>query len=270
MQKLNLFIVMILCIACSSSKKVTETLDSPMADFSDNTVITKSFPLKNAEKLNANFVGTIHYTQGKHYKCSASGKAQFINQLEIYEEGNTLYIKDQSKSKQKAKIDIYITTPTLNALYSNGVSDFKAEMPLTLKDITIDNNGVGSVDISEVTCQTAHINTRGVGSLTMNFKKANSLNANISGVGNFTCKANANTVTVKNSGVGNVKLDTKSAHTSVSNSGVGNLSLSVDCNNLEVINSSVGSITVSGTADKVSIKGGGVSRIKTSKLNKGE
>ena len=106
----------------------------------------------------------------------------------------------------KGNIDglkIFVTAPTLEAATLAGVGGFKCEEPLKLDDFTLKVTGVGSAEISHLTCRNLFVGMSGVGEAVVNVD-CDYLKAGMSGVGSLELSGCAGKADISRGGIGSV------------------------------------------------------------------
>lgn len=88
-------------------------------------------------------------TQGATYKTQIEAGENFIANIEVFQEGNTLFLKEKSVCnwvRDYGQTKVYITTPNLQEIYSKTERKISSNGVLTFPSLTIiavDKNGDG-------------------------------------------------------------------------------------------------------------------------------
>ena len=155
-------------------------------------------------------VGEIIFTQADKYSLRIEGKEKNVNRTTTSVSDNgTLHIGFTGKSRRGNNngVTIHLSAPSLDGIEFRGVGSFRCEGVLKLDgDLNIDINGVGEVDIDDLTCRNLDIDLDGVGDaeITVN---CDHVDASMHGVGSVTLCGNARSANLSRGGIGD--LDTK-------------------------------------------------------------
>lgn len=204
----------------------------------------KTYPIQSFSSIKSNVVANIIYTQSNKVSVKAEGDEKMIDNLTISERNSLLEIKTNGKIRNKKKSDltIYLSSPSIESIENSGVGNFKLNGKIKADNITVNFEGVGNFEASDL----------------------ESLNIKISyeGVGNLTLGGTSNLIEIKSEGVGRVNTQNLIAKNAiVISSGVG----SVKCyasNSIDIINNGVGSITYYGNPTIKNVKNSGVGKVK--------
>lgn len=171
-----------------------------------NVQITRNYEVQAFQAIDLDGIANIIYTQGDSFAVRAEGDSVQITRTDIKVEDGCLKIRQQNGKGDKQQVDIYITTPTLVKVEMDGVGSFKSQKPVTFaNDLKIEAEGVGSVEISDLTCKTLDFDQEGVGSSTLKVKCETAI-FHCEGVGSCDLDINADILKVKSEGVGTVKV----------------------------------------------------------------
>jgi hypothetical protein len=180
--------------------------------------------IKPFSELEFNGVFDVVLSQGNKEKLVIEADENLIDIVEIKNEGDKLIIdfKKGKSVKKSTNFIIYVTVKNITNINMSGVGDLKNNSSLNLKTLTLENAGVGNVDIN----------------------------------------INTSILDVKNSGVGDVNLMGTTSHLIVNNSGVGNINAeTLKAKDVKLNNSGVGDATVY-ASDNIEIKAGGFGDIR--------
>ena len=205
----NLFIMLaafamaITLSGCKSCKSSTE----------DNTETSKDVKVSYFNKLDIDGVANIYFTQGDKPSVKIVGNKKYVNKTIIKQENETLEIDTKVTSVSglnfsgRKKLDIYITSPDLIEIESDGVGNIRINNKLDTDILKIESDGVGNIHIDDLTCDNIKIESDGVGNIKIVKLKCVSAYMNQSGVGNMNVdNINAKYAECIMTGVGNMKL----------------------------------------------------------------
>ena len=167
--------------------------------------------------------------------------------LKEYSEGITKSVKEQFKGVQ-----IFVTSTELKGITINGAGDVTVPNALDLSDINLNINGVGDINIAQMTCQNLDISISGVGDVTLGLVKADAVTARNTGVGDIdiaglVCK----TLNNETEGVGNMVFNNLNVdHVKSYASGVGNIALNGTVGSHEEKADGVGKVDTTGLVIK--------------------
>lgn len=171
-----------------------------------NVQITRNYDVQAFQAIDLDGVANIIYTQGDSFAVRAEGDSVQITRTDIKVEDGCLKIRQQNGKGDKQQVDIYITTPTLVKVEMDGVGSFKSQKPVTFaNDLKFEAEGVGAVEISDLTCKTLNFEQEGVGSSKLKVKCETAL-FHCEGVGSCNLNIEADTLKIKNEGVGSFKV----------------------------------------------------------------
>lgn len=207
----------------------------------------KTYPIQNFKSVKSDAVANIIYTQSSSVSARVEGDKELVDKLTITEQNGVLNIGHKVKftTKNKRKLTIYISSPTIEAIDVEGVGNWTMKGEVKSNDLKINFDGVGNFEALEL--------------------ESNNIKASYGGVGNLTLGGTTESVEITYQGVGNVKADNLKAQKAIiKSSGVG----SVKCyasENIGINNTGVGSITYYGSPTVKNIQNSGVGKIKAGK-----
>jgi len=151
-------------------------------------------------------VGNIIYTQGDKYSIHAEGDSVLLGRTVVAFEDGTLHITQKRGTESKHGLNFYITSPTLQKVESAGVGTFEANEAVKFdNDFEFESEGVGSVKISDLTCQNFKFHQEGVGASNISIK-CQDADISTEGVGACDIEIQANELKLSADGVGAVKV----------------------------------------------------------------
>lgn len=227
---LSTLLLVVIATSCSFAQKQTFT--------------NKTYPIDFFDSVESDVVGNIIYTQSDRVSVRAEGDKELVDRLRITERNGVLSIGHTGnfKSRKKQKLTIYISSPTIYAIDTEGVGNWFMKGRVDADNLEIDFDGVGNFEALDL--------------------YSNNIKVDYEGVGNLTLGGTTSFVEVFSEGVGNVNTQNLIAEEAViRSSGVG----SVKCYASEVIdltNSGVGGITYYGNPAVKNLNNSGVGKIK--------
>lgn len=213
--------------------------------FAQNKVLTtKTFPLQSFTSVESDIVGNIIYTQSSKVSIQAEGDKELIDNLRVNEKNGVLKVTHVLKIniKNKKKLTLYISSPTIVSIDSDGVGNWVMKGKVKADNLKIEFDGVGNFEAFDL--------------------ESNKIKVDYEGVGNLSLGGSANFLVIESEGVGSVNAENMRAKNAIiKSSGVG----SVKCyasESIDLTNSGVGSITYYGNPTVKNMKNTGVGKIK--------
>ena len=211
------------------------------------TFTNKTFPIQSFTSVESNVVGNIIYTQSNKVSVRAEGDKELVDKLRITEKNGELKIEHEEKikSKKKQSLSIYIISPTINEIDTEGVGNWVMKGNVKADNLVIEFDGVGNFEALDL--------------------QSNNIKVDYEGVGNLTLGGTTDFLQIKSEGVGSVKTqDLIAKNAIIKSSGVG----SVKCyasESVDLTNTGVGSITYYGNPTTKNMNNSGVGKIKAGK-----
>ncbi len=213
--------------------------------FAQNKVLTtKTFPLQSFTSVESDIVGNIIYTQSSKVSIQAEGDKELIDNLRVNEKNGVLKVTHVLKIniKNKKKLTLYISSPTIVSIDSDGVGNWVMKGKVKAGNLKIEFDGVGNFEALDL--------------------ESNKIKVDYEGVGNLSLGGSANFLVIESEGVGSVNAENMRAKNAIiKSSGVG----SVKCyasESIDLTNSGVGSITYYGNPTVKNMKNTGVGKTK--------
>ena len=213
--------------------------------FAQNKVLTtKTFPLQSFTSVESDIVGNIIYTQSSKVSIQAEGDKELIDNLRVNEKNGVLKVTHVLKIniKNKKKLTLYISSPTIVSIDSDGVGNWVMKGKVKADNLKIEFDGIGNFEALDL--------------------ESNKIKVDYEGVGNLSLGGSANFLVIESEGVGSVNAENMRAKNAIiKSSGVG----SVKCyasESIDLTNSGVGSITYYGNPTVKNMKNTGVGKIK--------
>lgn len=206
------------------------------------------FDVSNFTAIKSSVVANIEVRQASQTSVTAEGSEALLDLLNVKMDNETLFLEMEDRFKRKIrnnsnKLTIYISTPSLTYIDSEGVGNIKI---------------IGSFDTPELA-----IRSEGVGNIEADNLYAGKVKIDSEGVGNISIKGKAESVEIGSEGVGNIntqKLTTQSAV--VISEGVGNVSCYAS-DYLKIKSEGIGNVTYYGNPKDKNLDKDGIGRIKS-------
>lgn len=207
---------------------LTLTQTACVAQNTNTKVISRNFTVTAFSYIDNNTVGNIEFTQSPNHSVSVEGDEEMVNNLLVKVENNQLKLsnkKDFKKifgNRKTKKLTIYISSPQLTAIESDGVGNILLKGTLNTPKLEITSNGVGNIKSENLVSETIIIDSEGVGNIEL-IGKTTSLSVSSEGVGNInTRELIARNVKIDSDGVGNTSCYA-SESVDIRTDGVGNV-----------------------------------------------
>ena len=133
---------------------------------------TRSYPLADFTNLDVSNAVKVIYTQGDSYKVQLTGRADWLDLMEVTAKGGTLKVramktKKFNNVKKKDQPDghhnfiLHLTAPCLQNIYLGGVSSFEGKR-LTPDGLSVRLEGVSKFKVDAIECTFLKLNLSGV------------------------------------------------------------------------------------------------------------
>ena len=153
--------------------------------------VKKNWKVGNFSSIEFNSVAQIFFVQSDKCSMTVEGKQEEVDNLIAEVKGGCLYIDNKKrKSKvsarnQKQGVKIYLSAPTLEEVRFSGVGTFYCKEPMKLGDVNFQVEGVGSLEVKDLTCDDLTVSLSGVGNAELHVDCAD-LDASVEGIGSVT------------------------------------------------------------------------------------
>jgi len=164
-----IFLQLILLSVLASCSKMTE---SPIA-------------IDKVNKVVVNFEGTLYLYQDTFQFASVAGPESAILKMNTRVIDGVWEVAHSSCKKCDEKVEVVLVSPYLQEieLISNG--NVIAEQSINQKDISIVNNGTGTIEYRDLIVDSLHTSIQSKGGIKLVGKGANVINAQVSGSGDL-------------------------------------------------------------------------------------
>ncbi|WP_373735674.1 GIN domain-containing protein [Bacteroides heparinolyticus] len=152
-------------------------------------------------------VGTVCFTQSDACSLKLEGKEKYVKGMTTTVKNGRLVVSfkhNGGKNRNiKEGVTIYLSAPDLKQVDFSGVGRFSCEEALKLDDVVFRIDGVGNLDVKDLTCNTLKVKLNGVGRASVNVK-CDYLSAKVDGVGSVTLTGTAGSADISKGGIGSV------------------------------------------------------------------
>lgn len=173
----------------------------------DNDRITQTRKVADFTAVEVTSVAQIYFTQSSEVTFRIEGKEKYVKNTTSEVRDGVLEIgfkdKDANRKGGKNGVDIYLTAPTLESVEFTGVGSFNCKEKLEADDIRFDIEGVGSLDVSDLQCNTLTLRLHGVGNADVKVN-ADHVDASMGGVGSVTLSGKTRTADIEKGGIGSM------------------------------------------------------------------
>ena len=152
-------------------------------------------------------VATVYFTQSNSYSLKIEGREEYVTTTTTEVKGDCLIIgfknkKDGDNNRNKG-VTIYLSAPDLKDVEFTGVGSFNCEGALKLNDVKFEIEGVGKVNVKDLTCKSLVVKMEGVGKADIHVD-CDRLRASMEGVGSVTLSGRARQADISKGGIGGV------------------------------------------------------------------
>lgn len=169
----------------------------------DKTIITQTVDVTGFSSICMEVVGDIHFTPSETYAVEIEGPAYYVKILSAVVSKGKLTISTHSKTctdDNKIKnVVIRISAPTLDKVEIDGVGSFVCKEKLTAQHFKALMNGVGSITLKDLECNSARLQMNGVGNIDAVINCKGKLVADCDGVGKITVSGTAGSASISES-----------------------------------------------------------------------
>lgn len=151
-------------------------------------------------------VATVYFTQGDTYSLKMEGREDYVKTTTTEVKGDRLVVgfKDRNGDNSRNKgVTIWLTAPDLKKVEFTGVGSFNCDETLKLDDVEFEIEGVGKVNVKDLTCHSLKVSMEGVGKADIHVN-CDRLDASMGGVGSVTLSGTAGQVNISKDGIGGV------------------------------------------------------------------
>lgn len=198
-----------LSVVLLSSCISAPSLSSALSKFSTDTPQdSMAYDVKDFNAIDLDGVGRIILTQDNSCSLRIAGDSALLSKTDVYVADSVLHIdqKTNMKNGKNINLNIYISAPAFNLIDIDGVGLVENETPITVDgDMTINFDGVGKMELSDITCQNMTFEQEGIGAAKLDIK-CNKLDIKRAGIGSAEVNVTAETLNVSSKDIGSLSL----------------------------------------------------------------
>lgn len=216
-----------------------------------NKYATDTYDVEPFHSIKSESIANVIIRQAPTTSVKIHGPENLLNAIDVYVSKGKLVIKSQNKmfkkwkNRNRNKVVITITTPTLREIESEGVGNITMEGEIRTAELKIETEGVGNVKADNIVAERVEIDSEGVG--------------------NIIVRGTTNYAYIKSEGVGNIKAQQlKAKRLKVVSEGVGNV-VCYASENIDATSGGVGNITYYGNPKTKNINKNGIGKIRLGK-----
>lgn len=203
----NLLYIAATMLLCSSCFHVnTNWNGGKNAIKGEGPVISKSYDLKDFDKIVINGHSDAVFTQGDAWEVTLNTQENIFEYVDFRVEGTTLILEMKDHQNVRAeKFDVTIQAPALKGLEVNGAADF--DIPAGLRcdgDLKIEVNGAGDLSFNGVRCGALDIEANGASDIDATNIDVKSLKIEINGAGDVNVTGKADEANLSVNGAGDI------------------------------------------------------------------
>lgn len=172
----------------------------------EGPVITKSFDLKDFDRIVINGQADATFTQSDTYEVTLRAQENVFDYVDYRVEGTTLILELKDKrTVRSTDFDLTLKAPALKRLEVNGAADF--DIPAGLKsddNLQIEVNGAGDLSFSAVRCNNLTIQANGAADVDLTDIDVQNLKVEVNGAGDVVVDGAAGEANLSVNGAGDI------------------------------------------------------------------
>ena len=172
----------------------------------EGPVISKSFDLKDFDRIVINGQADAVFTQSDAYEVTLRAQENIFDYVDYRVEGTTLILELKDKrTVRSTEFDVTLKAPALKRLEINGAADF--DIPAGLKsndDLQIEVNGAGDLTFNAVRCNNLTIQANGAADVDLTDINVQKLKVDVNGAGDVIVEGNAADADLSVNGAGDI------------------------------------------------------------------
>ncbi len=172
----------------------------------EGPVISKSFDLKDFDRIVINGQADAVFTQSDTYELTLRAQENVFDYVDYRVEGTTLILELKDKrSVRSTEFEVTLKAPALKGLEINGAADF--DIPAGLKsddDLQIEVNGAGDLTFNGVRCNNLSIQANGAADVDLTAIDVQNLKVDVNGAGDVNVEGNAADANLSVNGAGDI------------------------------------------------------------------
>ncbi len=186
-------------------------------------LVTKNVTVDYFNSINLNSVIHVEIEQSYDHTVKIEAQENLMDYIEIYEEDKVLYIdaKEPYNLEPSKKITVYLTTPEIRSIESNGTGDtYGSSIYDDIYDLSFIINGTGNIDFAWTDAQNVNVELDGTGDMYL-IGNGNNFDADIDGTGNLDFEGDYTTTFTTIDGTGSCFANGSSTNNTVQLDGTG-------------------------------------------------
>ena len=208
---INILYIAATVLLCSSCFHVNSNykgsfLGGKNAIKGEGSVITKSFDLKDFDRIVINGQADATFTQSDPYEVTLRAQENVFDYVDYRVEGTTLILELKDKrTVRSTDFDLTLKAPALKRLEVNGAADF--DIPAGLKsddDLRIEVNGAGDLTFNAVRCSNLTIQANGAADVDLTDIDVQNLKVEVNGAGDVVVDGAAGEANLSVNGAGDI------------------------------------------------------------------
>ena len=172
----------------------------------EGPVISKSFDLKDFDRIVINGQADATFTQSDTYEVTLRAQENVFDYVDYRVEGTTLILELKDKrTVRSTDFDLTLMAPALKRLEVNGAADF--DIPAGLKsddDLQIEVNGAGDLTFNAVRCSNLTIQANGAADVDLTAIDVQNLKVDVNGAGDVVVDGAAGDASLSVNGAGDI------------------------------------------------------------------
>ena len=173
----------------------------------EGAVITKSFDLRDFDRIVINGQADATFTQSDTYEVTLRAQENVFDYVDYRVEGTTLILELKDKrTVRSTDFDVTLKAPALKGIEINGAADFDIPAGLTSDaDLKIAVNGAGDLTFNAVRCNNLTVEANGAADVDLNTIDVQKLNVEVNGAGDVNIDGKAAEADLTVNGAGDIE-----------------------------------------------------------------
>jgi hypothetical protein len=173
----------------------------------EGPVITKSFDLKDFDRIVINGQADATFTQADTYEVTLRAQENVFDYVDYRVEGTTLILELKDKrTVRSTDFDVTLKAPALKGIEINGAADFDIPAGLTSDaDLKIAVNGAGDLTFNAVRCNNLTVEANGAADVDLNTIDVQKLKVEVNGAGDVNIDGKAAEADLTVNGAGDIE-----------------------------------------------------------------
>lgn len=173
----------------------------------EGAVITKSFDLRDFDRIVINGQADATFTQSDTYEVTLRAQENVFDYVDYRVEGTTLILELKDKrTVRSTDFDVTLKAPALKGIESNGAADFDIPAGLTSDaDLKIVVNGAGDLTFNAVRCNNLTVEANGAADVDLNTIDVQKLKVEVNGAGDVNIDGKAAEADLTVNGAGDIE-----------------------------------------------------------------